>query len=93
VGASAARARCRCLSACEIKQVRPLGLVKPERAGERLKDGLGDTGRVAALELRVVGDADTGEQRDLFPAQAGKATRAVAVRPQARLFRRDPRAP
>jgi hypothetical protein len=30
--AAAARARRRCLSAGEIKQVRPLGLVKPQRA-------------------------------------------------------------
>jgi hypothetical protein len=77
--AAAARARRRCLSAGEIKQVRPLGLVKPKRARERLKDGLGDTGGIAALELRVVGDADAGEQRDLFSPQARNAARAVAV--------------
>jgi hypothetical protein len=77
----------------EIKQVRPLGPVKPQCAGERLEDGLGDTGGVPALELGVVGDADTGEQRDFFSAQAGNATRAGAIGRQARLFRRNPRAP
>jgi hypothetical protein len=47
--------------------VRVFRLVELERAGERLEHGLGDAGGVAPLELGVVGDADTGEQRDLFP--------------------------
>ena len=48
---------------------------------------------VAAFEARVVVDADAGEQRHFLPAQTGDATRAAAVRAQARLLGRHPRAP
>ena len=47
---------------------------------------------VAALEARVVVDADPGEQRDLLAAEPRHAPRA-AVRAQPRLLRRDLRAP
>jgi hypothetical protein len=65
--AAAAGTRGRGLCTSEIKEVRAFRLVELERARERLEHGLGDAGGVAALELGVVGDADAGEQRDLFP--------------------------
>ena len=34
-----------------------LCLIEPQSAGQRVKDGLGDAGQVAALEPRVVVDA------------------------------------
>ena len=57
-----------------------LGLVELQRPRERLEHGVGDTARVAALEPRVVVDADAGEQRDLFPAQARDAARTAEDR-------------
>ena len=69
--------------------MRSLRVVELEGTGERLEDGVGDAGGVAALELGVVGDADAGEQRDLFPSQAGNAARAMAVGAQPGLFRSD----
>jgi len=46
----------------EVEQMCSLGLVELERARERLEHRLGDTGRVPALEPRVVVDADTGKE-------------------------------
>ena len=63
----------------EIEQVGALGVVELQRPRERLEDGVGDTAGVAALEPRVVVDADAGEQRDLFAAETGYAPRAGAV--------------
>ena len=69
-----------------------LRLVELQRTGERLEDGVGDTARVAALEPRVVVDADAGEERDLLPAQARDAA-CTAEDGQARLLRGDLGAP
>ena len=82
-----------CRGAREVEQVRTLGLVELQRPGERLEHALGDAGRVAALEAGVVVDADAGEDRDLFAAQAGDAAPATAVRGQAGLLGRDPGSP
>jgi hypothetical protein len=68
--AAAARTRGRALGAGEIEEMRSLRIVELERTGKRLEDRRGDARGVAALELRVVGDTDAREQRDLFPSQA-----------------------
>jgi NADPH-dependent curcumin reductase len=67
-----------------------LDVVELERARERIEDRLGDAAGIAALEPRVVVDADACEQRDLFATQPGDAPQASEGR-QARLLRRDPR--
>jgi hypothetical protein len=59
---------CSCVAVQLARRFSSLGLVELKSARERLEDGLGDAGGVAALEFRVVGDADSGEQRDLFPS-------------------------
>jgi hypothetical protein len=72
--------RGRRLRAREIEEMRPLRLVELQRTRERLEHGLGDAARVAVLELRAVGDAGPGEQRDLFPARAaGRCRRSVGL--------------
>jgi hypothetical protein len=63
--------------------VRVFGLVQLQRAGERFEHALRYAGQVAALQARVVIDADAGEQGDLFPAQAGDPP-VAAVDRQAR---------
>jgi hypothetical protein len=65
-------------AADEIEQVRVLGLVKLQRAGESLQHVFGHAGGVPALESRVVLDADPGQHRCLFASQAGDTT-LVAV--------------
>src|SRR5207244_9422903 len=57
---------------------------------ERTQNGFGDSARVAALEPRVVVDADPGEERDFLAAESGNAP-VVTVGAEARLLRRDPR--
>jgi hypothetical protein len=57
--------------------VRALGLVKPERAGDRVEHAVGDALHVPALDPGVVGNADAGEDGDLLAAQAGDAAGAV----------------
>src|SRR6266566_652065 len=64
----------------EIEQVFALGLVEVQGPAERLKHALGDPGKVAALELRVVLDADSGQVGDLAAAQTGHAAVAAVVR-------------
>ena len=63
-----------------------LGVVELQGADERLEHAVRDALRVAALEPRVVLDADAGEQRDLLAAQPRDAP-VTAVRRQARLLR------
>ena len=77
----------------EIEQMSALGVVGLQRPRERLEHGVGDSGGVAAFEAGVVVDADAGEQRHFFPAETGDAARAAAVRAQAGLLGRNPRAP
>jgi hypothetical protein len=43
---------------CKVEQVRSLGIVELKRTRERCQNRLGDAVRVAALEARVVVDAD-----------------------------------
>jgi hypothetical protein len=74
-----------------VERVRALGVVELERAGQRLEHVLGDAAHVAALEPRVVRDADAGEYRDLLAPQPGDAAAAVGRQPD--LLRRDPRPP
>jgi hypothetical protein len=73
--------------------MRALGLVQLQRLSKRVQHGVGDAGRVAAFELGVVGDADTGEGGDLLAPEPWNPPRAAAVGTQASLFRRDPRTP
>jgi hypothetical protein len=50
----------------QVEEMGMLGLVELECAAYRLQDVVGDAARLAALEPRVVLDADTGEERDLL---------------------------
>ena len=59
-----------------------LGVVELQRPRERLEDGVGDTARVAALEARVVVDADT--RRAAPPLRGGGRERAAALVPYVR---------
>ena len=68
-----------------------LGVVELERVGERLEDGVGDPGGIAALEALVILDAHSGERGHLFTAQARYLPTAVATQPD--LVRCDLRAP
>ena len=86
----AAGARRRPGGAGEVEQVRALGLVELQAARERFEHAFGDAAQVAALHLGVVVDADAGEHRRLFAAQAGDAA-GVAEDGQAGLLRGDPR--
>lgn len=64
------------------------GLVELQRAGDCIKDRLGDTGGAATLEAGVVVGAQAGELRDLFAAKPGHPPGAVADDP--RLLRGEP---
>jgi hypothetical protein len=44
----------------EVEQVRALSVVEPQRASKRVEDAVGGAGQVAALQARVVRDADAG---------------------------------
>jgi hypothetical protein len=68
-----------------VEQVRALDVGQRERAGDRLEDGVRLARGVAALEPRVVVDADPGEERDLLAAEARYAP-VVAVPGQACLL-------
>src|SRR3954451_25449178 len=62
--------------------MRPFGVVELQRPGQRLEHAVGDAAEVAAFQPDVVVDADTGEQRDLLPAQpAHPAVAAVPGQP------------
>jgi hypothetical protein len=87
---AAALLRRRPLRLGEVVEVRSLGLLELERPCQLVENGLGDAGGVAALELCVVGDADAGEERDLFPAQAGTRRGPLPYVPQPGLFGSDP---
>jgi len=55
------------------------GFVQLEGACDRFEDGLGDAAGVAAFEAGVVVDRDSGEECDLFAAEARYAAGAAAV--------------
>ena len=61
--------------------MRPFGIVELQRAGERLEHAFGHAAHVAALEAGVVGNADSGQDRDLLAAQSGNAPRTVGGQP------------
>ena len=65
-----------------------LGVVELKRASQCLQHALGGSAHVAALQPRVVRDADAGQDGDLLAAQPGNA--AAAVRRQPGLLGRDP---
>jgi hypothetical protein len=72
----------------EIEEVSALGVVELECTRERLEDALRNAARVAALEARVVVDADPGEEGDFLPAKSGDAS-VPPEGAQTRLLRRD----
>jgi hypothetical protein len=53
----------------EVEEVRPLDLVELEGSRDRFEHIFGDASDVAAFELRVVLDADVGEERHLLASQ------------------------
>ena len=61
--------------------MRAFGVVELQRAGERFEDAFGDAAEVAALQSGVVGNADAGQDRDLFAAQPENAPRTVGGEP------------
>ena len=67
--------------------MRAFGVVELQRAGERVEHAFGDAAEIAAFEAGVVGNADSGQHRDLFAAQSGNAPRTVSGQP--RLLWRD----
>ena len=73
----------------EIEEVRMLRLVELERPAHAIEHLFGDAAPIAALEARVVLDADARQQRDLFAPQPLDATRSP-VRRQPRARRGQP---
>src|SRR3954471_23515565 len=63
--------------ASEVEEMRALGLVEPERSGQRLQHALGDAAEVSAFQPGVVLNADAGQDSDLFTTQAWDAPRTV----------------
>ena len=57
--------------------MRSLSLVELEGAGQRSQNAFGNPTEVPALEPGVVGDADSGEDRDFLPAQPRNTPGAV----------------
>jgi hypothetical protein len=68
--------------------VRALGVVELQGSGQGFEHSLRDPSQAAALQPRVVLDADAGEEGDLFPAEASDAA-AAAELGQAHLVRRE----
>jgi len=72
--------------------VRPLGFVELQRPRDPFEDVFGDAAGVAALESRVVLDADASEHRGLLAAQSLHSSPAAIVR-ETGLLRGDLRSP
>jgi hypothetical protein len=53
----------------QVGQVRLFGLVELQGPSESVQDAVGGAGEIAAFELGVVLDADTGQVGDLTAAQ------------------------
>jgi len=64
----------------QVKEVRALGLVELERAAHGVEHVVGHAAGVAALETRVVLDADPREQRHLLAPQARHPARSAVGR-------------
>lgn len=62
----------------EVEQVGALGIVELQRSGDGVQDAVGRAGDRPAFELRVVVDADAGEEGDLLTSQARHAPLPVA---------------
>ena len=71
------RRGCRLRRACEVKEMRTLGVVELQGASERFQNAFGDPAEVPSLEPGVVGNADAGEDRDFLPAQPRHTPGAV----------------
>jgi hypothetical protein len=84
---------CGLLRAGEVEEMCPLRFVELEGARDRVEYLFGNASCVAALKARVIVDANSGEERDLFAAQTGNTTRAGSMGPKPRLLRSDPSAP
>ena len=89
---STARRRGRVRGAHEVEQVGSFGVVELQRPDDSFEHVFGHAGGVAALEARVVLDADAGEHRRLLATQALHAP-VAAVGREAGLFGRDLRSP
>ena len=76
----------------EVEQVVAFGVVQLQCPGDAFEDGVGGAGQVAAFHPDVVVDADSGEHRDLLPAQSSHPP-VAAVGGQAGLLGGDPRPP
>jgi len=64
----ARRRRERLHRARQVEQVPALGVVEPQRSGERVEHAGGGAGHVAPFQPRVVGDAHAGQDRDFLAA-------------------------
>ena len=71
---SAALGRDRTRGVSEVEQVRALGIIELQSAGERLEHAVGHAAGVAALQALVVLDADPGQRGDLLAAQPVAST-------------------
>ena len=71
----------RLLAAAEQDQMRALGRRQPQRARERLEHVERGADVASLLEPRVPGGPDSGQQRDLFAAQARRAPAAAVGEP------------
>jgi hypothetical protein len=63
----------------EVVQVAALGLVEVQGTSDAVDDAVGDTGRVPALEPRVVVGRHAGQQRHLLASQTRHASALAAV--------------
>jgi hypothetical protein len=75
----------------EVEEVSALCLIEAKGLGERFENTVGDADQIAALDPRVVLDADAGELGDLAAAQARNTALPVGGYPS--LLRRDLRPP
>jgi hypothetical protein len=65
----------------EVEEVRALGVVQPQRSGDRVEDALRCPGELAALQAGVVRNAHAGEDRDLLAAQPRDAPGPIVREP------------
>jgi hypothetical protein len=65
----------------QVEQERTLGVVEPQRPGERIEHAVRDAGHVTALKPGVVRNAHASQDRDLLAAQARNAPGTVVRQP------------
>ena len=73
----------------QVEQMGPFGVVELQRPGDSVDDALGDSGRIAALELGVVLARNAGQQGNLVATQACDPSALAPVRGQPSLLRAD----